>query len=104
MITDSILSHQILVLTCLVACAMAYPYPRPDDGYAPPVPVYGAPELPIGRVKMQVIQAKKTLFFSEKNANFWTVLVIVINKLLCCKGSQTLQLTCCVLKFDVHTR
>jgi hypothetical protein len=53
-------SFQALVLACLVACAVAYPYPYalPDDGYAPPQPVYGhaAPsyEAPVGRVKMQV--------------------------------------------------
>jgi len=43
-----------------VAYAVAYPYPRPDEGYAPPVPVYGQPEpaygAPVGRVKMQVIK------------------------------------------------
>ena len=49
---------QTIVLACLVACAVAYPYPQPDDGYAP-VPVYGQPAPsyepgPVGRVKMQV--------------------------------------------------
>ena len=52
---------------------MAFPYPRPDEGYAPPVPVYGAPELPIGRVKMQVIETGQRLNFSANDAYFWKV-------------------------------
>ncbi len=54
---------QVLILACMVGCAIAYPYPypRPDEGYAPvpvygqPAPVYGEPG-PVGRVKMQVSQ------------------------------------------------
>ena len=60
-LNKSISPSQVLVLTCLVACAVAYPYPHPDEGYAPvpvyggqPEPVYGA-VAPVGRVKMQVI-------------------------------------------------
>ena len=50
---------------------MAFPYPRPDEGYAPPVPVYGAPELPVGRVKMQVIETGQI-----KTQNFQRIMQI----------------------------
>jgi len=51
-----------IVFVCGLVFASGYPYPRPDEGYAP-IPVYGQPAPayvaepgPVGRVKMQVFQ------------------------------------------------
>lgn len=49
------------MLAATLSCAVAFPYPRADEAYAP-VPVYGQPApsyaaepLNVGRVKIQVI-------------------------------------------------